>query len=96
MKSPSPIVADGGQKYSGRPWTRLFAFLSLFGSLGAIGLWISFFQLDSERPSASGMLWLAIGLSVVALTLIVVTIRFAVTEKSAETPPIKYDRRKLY
>lgn len=101
MDSKSPFIAGGGRKYGGKPLTWLFTVLTIFGFPAIILSWVWLRLADSspDNPSSadvSGRLWLCILLTLTELVLILLAIRFAITEKSTGGSSEPYDPRKLY
>ena len=96
MKSDDQFVAGGGRQFAGRPMTRLFAILSLFGFGFLIAASVALYRAGWPPDLFSGQFWLCVLLMVPEPVFIVLTVRFAFTEKSHPRPTDAHDIRKLY
>jgi len=96
MKSHDHFVAGGGWRYAGKPMTRLFSFLSLFGLGFLIAGLVTLYYGGWPPDLFSGQFWLCVLLVVSEPVFILLAVRFAHTEKPNPRPTEAYDIRKLY
>jgi hypothetical protein len=96
MKSDDHFVHGGGQRYGGRPMTRLFGILSFFGLGFLIVASVALYDAGWPVELFSPIFWFCIMLIVAEVGCVVLAVRFALTEKPHPRPKDAYDIRKMY
>ena len=96
MNSHPQIIAGGGQNFGGKPLTTLFAILTLTCLTGLILCIATLYHSETPLKLSSGLLWVCLLLGITDLGLLILTIKFSLTEKKPNDPGPPHDLRKLY